>query len=495
MVLQLNATVACAQPSVDQPQPSKLTAETSETQTEPVIPKEKPKSKRPPQEKLPIKPDSETAGGTQENNVDEAAPDSTPVSPKAESPNADKVSEQSPPDLTTETIEKDGNDDAQFVLEARVAKLEQLLHDQADKEEETAAPKSIGITIAAGIMMVTAIIVFFWFRPDKKLRSEWSSLLASIRAEEAANKDALSDPALFSLIGSVGTSLFTLVTLSWLFLGALPIVVALFDTTASGTFGDTFGFINSWFSGLALGGVVIAILMQTMELRYQRKELRETKEQLRKSAEAADSSQEQLTKQTYLSFLATYLGALEAVAKSSPDAEGSPGRVRDAANVSRKLNTLLFRLERDSLGIGLVAEAEQDEVVAQRLNWNARFRELQESLSQHWATKRKNNGGAVGQAQELLKVANQQLIKLRQEADGVRDEKLLTSMDDVRRRLQELIGFRFKEDNMIVHTGGRPVSRRDAEYTQFWTKGAEVIDRFRAIVEAVQTGAYNEASP
>jgi hypothetical protein len=486
-----------------------LTAETSDTQTEPVTPKErakeapeeKPKSKRPPQEELPIKPDLDTAGGRQENggtqetNADEAAPVSTSDSPKGESPNAAKVSEQSPPDLTIETIGKDGNDDAQFVLEARVAKLEQLLQDQADKEEETAAPKSIGITIAAGIMMVAAIIVFFWLRPDKKLRSEWSSLLESIRAEEDANKDALSDPALFSLIGSVGTALFTLVTLSWLFLGALPIVVALFDTTASGTFGDTFGFINSWFSGLALGGVVIAILMQTMELRYQRKELRETKEQLRKSAEAADSSQEQLTKQTYLSFLATYLGALEAVAKSSPDAEGSPGRVRDAANVSRKLNTLLFRLERDSLGIGLVAEAEQDEVVAQRLNWNTRFRELQESLSQHWATKRKNNGGAVGQAQELLKVANQQLLDLRQEADGVRVEKLLTSMDDVRRRLQELIGFRFKENNTIVHTGGRPVSRRDAEYTEFWTKGGEVIERFRAIVEAVQTGAYNESSP
>ena len=41
----------------------------------------------------------------------------------------------------------------------------------------------------------------------------------------------------------------------------------------SGAAGDTFGAINALFSGLALGGVILAIFLQREELRLQRKEL------------------------------------------------------------------------------------------------------------------------------------------------------------------------------------------------------------------------------
>jgi hypothetical protein len=41
----------------------------------------------------------------------------------------------------------------------------------------------------------------------------------------------------------------------------------------AGTFGDSFGLVNSLFSGLAFGGVIIAIYFQTQELKLQRKEL------------------------------------------------------------------------------------------------------------------------------------------------------------------------------------------------------------------------------
>lgn len=43
-----------------------------------------------------------------------------------------------------------------------------------------------------------------------------------------------------------------------------------------GTFGDMFGAVNSLFSGLALAGVVYAILQQHLELRDHRKELQRT---------------------------------------------------------------------------------------------------------------------------------------------------------------------------------------------------------------------------
>lgn len=55
-----------------------------------------------------------------------------------------------------------------------------------------------------------------------------------------------------------------------------------------GTFGDMFGVVNALFSGLALAGVIFAILLQREELRLQRKELELTREELRKSAEAQE---------------------------------------------------------------------------------------------------------------------------------------------------------------------------------------------------------------
>ena len=50
-----------------------------------------------------------------------------------------------------------------------------------------------------------------------------------------------------------------------------------FDSTDRGTFGDMFGAINALFSGLALFGIIISILIQQNELNLQRKELIETR--------------------------------------------------------------------------------------------------------------------------------------------------------------------------------------------------------------------------
>ncbi len=51
-----------------------------------------------------------------------------------------------------------------------------------------------------------------------------------------------------------------------------------------GEFGDTFGALNALFSGLATGGVLIAILMQRQELIFQREELKLTRPELNRSA-------------------------------------------------------------------------------------------------------------------------------------------------------------------------------------------------------------------
>lgn len=49
------------------------------------------------------------------------------------------------------------------------------------------------------------------------------------------------------------------------------------DPTVRGTFGDMFGSINALFSGLALAGIILTILLQRKELKLQREELRDTR--------------------------------------------------------------------------------------------------------------------------------------------------------------------------------------------------------------------------
>lgn len=89
-------------------------------------------------------------------------------------------------------------------------------------------------------------------------------------------------------------------TIALLFLGVviLQIVfgVAVYRMFGSwgerGSFGDMFGAVNTLFSGLALAGVVYAILLQSRELALQREELSMTREELRRAADAQQASTE-----------------------------------------------------------------------------------------------------------------------------------------------------------------------------------------------------------
>lgn len=56
--------------------------------------------------------------------------------------------------------------------------------------------------------------------------------------------------------------------------------VSEFTVGKSGVFGDSFGLLTSFFSGLAFAGLIITMLMQKEELELQRKELSLTREEL-----------------------------------------------------------------------------------------------------------------------------------------------------------------------------------------------------------------------
>jgi hypothetical protein len=85
----------------------------------------------------------------------------------------------------------------------------------------------------------------------------------------------------------------------------------------AGVFGDSFGFINSLMSSLALVGVIAAIWLQKQELMEQRKELIITQWELKKSADAQRDSQRELAKQAKINLQSTILTALQGLEQSA----------------------------------------------------------------------------------------------------------------------------------------------------------------------------------
>jgi len=80
--------------------------------------------------------------------------------------------------------------------------------------------------------------------------------------------------------------LLSIITAIWIL---SPFIIKLI-INKRGTFGDSFGAVNTLFSGLAFGGIIYTILLQRNELKLQRKELKLTKAELKRSADAHEET-------------------------------------------------------------------------------------------------------------------------------------------------------------------------------------------------------------
>ncbi len=110
----------------------------------------------------------------------------------------------------------------------------------------------------------------------------------------------------------------------WVALGLIPY----FLSSQPGAFGAAFGAVNALFSGLALAGVVVALILQTRELRYLRQQLDHQRERLQESqaawnqtARAERAASEALKNQADFLLLASYLQAVAAVLDSPAKAK------------------------------------------------------------------------------------------------------------------------------------------------------------------------------
>lgn len=73
----------------------------------------------------------------------------------------------------------------------------------------------------------------------------------------------------------------------------------LVDLPDRGTFGDMFGAVNALFSGFAFAGVIIAIILQSQELKAQREELILTRDQLEGQKTALEGQNKTLIQQRF----------------------------------------------------------------------------------------------------------------------------------------------------------------------------------------------------
>lgn len=125
------------------------------------------------------------------------------------------------------------------------------------------------------------------------------------------------------------------------------------DIANQGQFGDMFGGLNAFFSGLAFLGVIYAIVLQKEELGLQRKELELTRKELKRTAEAQEKSEEALSKQAASLKITAKLNALGAqlgyksslIEAMSSDRYGREGN-QIAPAVQKEANEIIAEIKR-----------------------------------------------------------------------------------------------------------------------------------------------------
>jgi hypothetical protein len=100
-------------------------------------------------------------------------------------------------------------------------------------------------------------------------------------------------------------------------------------------FGDSFGFVNTIFSGLALFAISYSLLTQIRSFSLQQEDLKLTREELKKTAEAQIESQKQLEKQVKIMAYQSMISAYSDFYRNRAILYKSHGDSRDAGRSDR----------------------------------------------------------------------------------------------------------------------------------------------------------------
>ena len=112
--------------------------------------------------------------------------------------------------------------------------------------------------------------------------------------------------------------IFSFIFIAWLI---TPFIYEVFFNSLEkkGQFGDSYGSLNSLFSGFAFAGVIVAILLQRLELKLQREELILTRKELARTAKAQEESGTYLGEQAQVMKVTAHLNGLAAIIEAKSE--------------------------------------------------------------------------------------------------------------------------------------------------------------------------------
>lgn len=115
----------------------------------------------------------------------------------------------------------------------------------------------------------------------------------------------------------------------------------LIDNDKKGVIGDMFGSINALFSGLALAGIILTILLQRKEISLQREEMAEHRKQLSRSAEAQEKTEKLISKEILAREKSAKINALSTIIDSyNNDMQRNPNNPLLLKKRNEKIETL-----------------------------------------------------------------------------------------------------------------------------------------------------------
>jgi len=137
------------------------------------------------------------------------------------------------------------------------------------------------------------------------------------------------------------------------FLFAIILFYSIKNWSISGQYGDSFGLLNTLFSGFAFCGIIFTVYLQKNELEFQRLELVATRNELRKSAISQEKSSKSLELQGKSLVLSSKLNGLNSalsleIAKVNTFGfESHPGK--DALEKAEKIKSAILDLLNDNI--------------------------------------------------------------------------------------------------------------------------------------------------
>ncbi|OHB68999.1 MAG: hypothetical protein A2V70_08480 [Planctomycetes bacterium RBG_13_63_9] len=252
----------------------------------------------------------------------------------------------------------------------------------------------------------------------------------------------------------------------WVLFGWIPI--KWFDygfPATAGEFGDSFGFANSFFSSLALGFVIVALILQTFELGLQRQEMKESRQVWERTSKAEEEASAALKREADATLVAAYLDGLIALQRLPAEEEVPVYQFllrEQVADVTLALAPKINKILGDRVG-GMTRE----------LVLHKRLKTLVRTFETQWEAAQSTYPDWRARAQELLRDLRRNYEPLTTEI--AQDNEMSKLAEDILEKIDSLL--------TIAQPSGGTRPEIDAKLKQLGREGKDLTCAIRTLAQ------------